>query len=80
MPEIKIGAPSIDGKYDVIEFDSERIETTMPHTMSIAPYPVVRFGRKLERSSMPFPGQGGLSVQFMLENRCWVDLITADLS
>ena len=79
MPERRIGAPSIEGKYEVIESDSERMDTATPHRTSMAPYPVVRFGKKLERSSMLFPSEGGLSVQFLPKNSLCIDLITAVL-
>ena len=80
IPEIRIGAPSIDGKYEVMESDSERMDTAIPHRTSMAPYPVVKFGKKLERSSMLFPSEGGLSVQFLLKTSFSVDLITAVFS
>lgn len=37
IPEISKGAPSIDGKYDVTEFDSESSETAMPQITKNAP-------------------------------------------
>ena len=43
-PEINRGRPSRDGKYDVIESESEITEIAIPHITRKAPYPVVMFG------------------------------------
>ena len=43
IPLTKIGNPTIDGINEVNEFESDITDTAMPQTMSIAPYPIVRF-------------------------------------
>ncbi len=43
-PESKRGIPSKDGKYEVIESESETREITTPHSIKKPPYPAVILG------------------------------------
>ena len=44
MPDNSRGIPNREGKKDVIEFESERIEIATPQRISKAPYPMVILG------------------------------------
>ena len=43
IPQTKIGAPTIDGIKEVIDFESDKTDTAMPQIIIIAPYAIVRF-------------------------------------